>query len=84
MPATDAGETSGIHNLRPRPTSLEDTIYIDNQWNGLPNYIISNIQTTWHSAAFLSLKYEQIAKLEQPMKTVTISVWNHRERVAAT
>ena len=27
MPATVAGETSGICNLRPRPTSLEDTIY---------------------------------------------------------
>ena len=29
MPATDAGETSGIRNLRPWPTSLEDTLYID-------------------------------------------------------
>ena len=29
MPATDAGETSGICNLRPWPTSPEDTIYID-------------------------------------------------------
>jgi hypothetical protein len=27
MPATDAGETSGIRNLWPPPTSLEDTIY---------------------------------------------------------
>ena len=29
MPATDAGKTSGIHNLRPQPTSPEDTMYID-------------------------------------------------------
>ena len=29
MPTTDAVETSGTHNLRPRPTSPEDTIYID-------------------------------------------------------
>ena len=29
MPATDAGETSGIRNLRQRPISLEDTIYND-------------------------------------------------------
>ena len=28
MPATDAGETSGTHNLRPRPTSPEDSMYI--------------------------------------------------------
>ena len=28
MPATDAGETSGTHDLRPRPTSPEDTMYI--------------------------------------------------------
>ena len=27
MPATDAGKTSGICNLRPWPTSPEDTIY---------------------------------------------------------
>ena len=27
MPATAAGETSEIRNLRPRPTSPEDTIY---------------------------------------------------------
>ena len=32
MAATDAGDKLGIHNLRPRPTSPEDTIYI--------NYII--------------------------------------------
>ena len=30
MPATDAGETSGTHNLRPRTTSPEDTMYITN------------------------------------------------------
>ena len=28
MPATDTGEKSGTHNLRPRPTSPEDTMYI--------------------------------------------------------
>ena len=28
MPATHAGETSGTHNLRPRPIRLEDTIII--------------------------------------------------------
>ena len=28
MPATDAGETSGTHNLRPRPTSPDNTMYI--------------------------------------------------------
>jgi len=29
MPATEAGETSGIYNLRPQPNNPEDTIYID-------------------------------------------------------
>ena len=28
-PAIDAGETSGIHNMRSRPTSPEETMYID-------------------------------------------------------
>ena len=29
FPASVASETSGIRNLRPHPTSLEDTIHID-------------------------------------------------------
>ena len=29
MPATDGGKTPGTHNLRPRPTSPEDTMYTD-------------------------------------------------------
>ena len=29
MPAAVAGEMSGIRNLRPQPTSLEDTTYIN-------------------------------------------------------
>jgi hypothetical protein len=29
MPGTDAGETSGTHNLRLRPASPEDTMYIN-------------------------------------------------------
>jgi hypothetical protein len=38
MPATDAGETSGTYNLRPRPTSPEDTIYIDAGRESLNQY----------------------------------------------
>ena len=38
MPATDAGETPGICNLRPRPTSPEDTIYIDARLESLDQY----------------------------------------------
>ena len=39
MPATDAGETSGIRNLRPQPTSPEDNMYIDTGRENLNQYI---------------------------------------------
>ena len=39
MPDKDAGDTSGIHNLRPQPTSREDTIYIDAGHESLNQYI---------------------------------------------
>ena len=38
MPATDAGETSRTRNPRPRPSSPEDTIYIDAGREGLNQY----------------------------------------------
>jgi hypothetical protein len=43
MPATDAGETSGICNLRPQPISPEDTIYIDACRESLKQYINMNL-----------------------------------------
>ena len=39
MTATYAGETSGTHNLRPRLTSSEDTMYIDAGRESLNQYI---------------------------------------------
>ena len=39
MAATDVGKTSGTHNLRPRPTSPEDTLYIDAGRESLNQYI---------------------------------------------
>jgi len=44
MPATDADETSGTHNLRPRPTSLEDTMYIDAGRESLNQYTLMTIK----------------------------------------
>ena len=39
-PASDAGETSGNHSLRPRPTSPEDTMYIDAGRESFNQYIL--------------------------------------------
>jgi hypothetical protein len=41
MPTTDAGEMSGICNLRPWPKSPEDTIYFDAGCESLNQYIVS-------------------------------------------
>ena len=41
MPATDAGEMSGICNLIPWPTSLEDIIYIGAGRDSLNQYNLS-------------------------------------------
>ena len=43
MPATVAGKTSGTRNLRPRPTSPEDTMYIDAGRESLNQY--KNLQS---------------------------------------
>ena len=40
IPTIDAGEISGIRNLRLRPISLEDTIYIDAGRESLSQYLI--------------------------------------------
>ena len=50
MPATDASETSGIRNLRPRPISPEDTMYIDACRESLNQHIDIMDQTFWISA----------------------------------
>jgi hypothetical protein len=39
MPAKDAGETSGTHDLRQQPISPEDTMYIDTGRESLNQYI---------------------------------------------
>ena len=38
MLATDAGETTGTHNLRPQPTSPEDNVCIDAGHESLNQY----------------------------------------------
>jgi hypothetical protein len=43
LPATDACETSGIRNLRPRPTCPEDSIYIDVGRESFNQYIQKTI-----------------------------------------
>ena len=43
MPATDAGKTSGICNLRTWLTSLEDIIYTDASCENLNQYINGSI-----------------------------------------
>ena len=43
MPARNAGETSGTRNLRARPTSLEDTMYIDAGRESLNQYKHFNV-----------------------------------------
>ena len=46
MPATDAGETSGIYSLRSRPTSLEDTLHVDAGRESLNQYTSTSIRIT--------------------------------------
>ena len=72
--ATDVGETSGPHNLRPRPTSPEDTMYIDSGRESLNQYTVILV---FHSKYYL-MPYI-VSNMESPThidkRTITITIW---------
>ena len=74
MPATDAGETSGICNLRPRPTNPEDTTYIDATHESL------NIQCLYRKEVSNQLYRLDILKMPAADAGKTSGICNQRPR----
>ena len=82
MPATDVGETSGSHNLKPWPTSPEDTMYIDAGLESLNQYILikylfefqgSQVQTRGKMIIFF-FRWEYFSRYHSSTSTGTTDV----------